>query len=249
MEAFRRGNQVGEWTDRTWKYMTDGLFRTQEEIENWADIDGHGNRTIKPGDIKIVDYNGDGRISADDMIVAGRGTMPQLIYGIDLSLFWKRFDFTVLWQGAGLYNFNLAQGGRDMIMPFYSGNTPSLYMYQNMYTPENPWMPANTNAKWPRWGMDGSNRGHSNFRRDLDFWWVDGSYIRLKNLHLGYSFSEQLTRRWGFDLRIFMAGYNLLTFSKYNEFVDPEVDTDVNNIGIYHPPMANFNVGVQIKLR
>ncbi len=248
MEAYRRGNKVGEWTDRVWAYPTDGLFQSQEEIDNWADIDGLGNRTIAPGDIKYVDYNNDGRITEEDKILAGRGTMPKLIFGSDISVSWKGFNIMMLWQGAGLYNYNLAGGDRRFMMPFYG--TPTTYEYENMYTPENPWIPTNTtNAKWPRYGTDPANRNHSNFRRDADFWLTDGSYIRLKNIEIGYTLPNSITKRWGIEnLKIFVGGYNVLTFTKDNyDFVDPEIDTNpAYGFGDYYPVTGTYNVGVQL---
>ncbi len=248
MEAYRRGNQNGEWTDRFWAYPTDGLFHSQEDIDNWADIDGQGNRTIKPGDIKYIDYNGDGRISGEDMIVAGRGVMPRLMYGINLSVSWKGFNVMMLWQGAGLFNYNLRSGGKDYIMPFYAENTPTTFMYDNMYTPDNPWKPANTtNALWPRHGTDNSNRSHRNFNRNNEFWLTNGAYIRLKNVQFGYTIPERLTKQWGIDnLKVFLSGYNVLTFSKY-DFIDPEIDTSpARTFGDYHPILSTYSIGVQL---
>ena len=249
MEAYRRGNQNGEWTDRFWAYPTDGLFQTQDEIDNLGyDIDGQGNRTIKPGDIKYIDYNGDGRISAEDMILAGRGVIPRLMFGIDLSISWKGFDLMVLLQGAGLYNYNLRSGGRDFIMPFYANNSPHSFMVENMYIPENPWMPTNTsNAIWPRFGTDETNRGHRNFNLNNELWLVNGLYMRLKNVQVGYTIPKTITQRIGVEyLKVFLAGYNVITFSKYS-FIDPEIDTSPGRVfGDYHPIMGTYNFGVQM---
>lgn len=248
-EAWRRRNQIGEWTDRFWAYPTEGLFQSWEEIRALDyDIDGHGNRTIRPGDIKYIDYNNDGRISNEDMILAGRGTMPRLMYGLDLSLSWNNFNFMMLWQGAGLFNYNLRAGGRDFIMPFYAENSPTMFMYENMYVNENPWMPANTtNALWPRFGTDGVNRGHRNFNLNNEFWLTDGHYIRLKNIQLSYSIPRNIIQRWGVsNLTLFVSGYNVLTFSKYS-FIDPEIDTSpARAFGDYHPTVGTYNFGVNM---
>ena len=248
MEAYRRGNMIGEWTDRLWTYPTDGLFKSQEEIDNWADIDGQGNRTIQIGDIKYVDYNGDGRITPEDMIVAGRGSMPRLIYGIDFSLSWNNFDFMMLWQGAGLYTMNLRQH-IQFTSPFWASNTPLMYMYENMYTPENPWMPANTEgATWPRYGTDAFNRSHTNYNRGSQFWLEDGAYVRLKNVQLGYNIpSGYLTPMGINNLKIYVSGYNLLTISKFKDIVDPEIHrSPAQEFGAYYPTMANMAFGVQM---
>jgi TonB-linked SusC/RagA family outer membrane protein len=252
MEHNRRSNVIGEWTDRFWAYPTAGLFQSQEEIDNWADIDGQGNRTIRPGDIKYIDYNNDGRISAEDMILAGRGTSPRLMYGVNFSLSWRAFDLMTLWQGAGLYNINMRAGGRDFVMPFYAENTPTMYMYRNMYTPENEWIPANTtNAVWPRYfGTDSNNRSHRNYNLNNEFWLADGSYIRLKNVQLAYSVPERMTRNLGMDVKVYGSGYNVLTFFKHKYVMDPEIDTSpAREFGDYHPPLGSFTFGVQLGLK
>ncbi len=247
MEAWRRGNQIGQWTDRWWTLPTDGLFKTQEEIDNWADIDGQGNRTIMPGDVKFIDTNGDGRITNEDMIIAGRGTMPRLMYGLQMSLKWKGFDFNMLWQGAGLYNFNLRHGTGYLMMPFYSGISPQTFMYEQFYTPENPWIPANTDARWPIYRYDRANRNHRSYANS-QHWLINGSYVRLKNLQLGYTIPTSVSSRAGIsNFRIYVSGYNLLTISDINDYVDPEIDTSPGRtFGDYHPPMGMYNVGVLV---
>lgn len=253
MEAYRRGNQVGEWTDRFWAYPTEGLFQLQEEIDGWADIDGAGNRTIKPGDIKFVDYNGDGMISPEDMIVTGRGVNPRLMFGIDVSFSWKGFELSTLWQGAGLNNFDLRGGGtNELMMPFKAQNTPNTFMYNNMYTPENPWIPANTTgAVWPRYFANPPVAySHPNFAHRLapnQFWLADGTYARLKNVQLAYTIPGSITQEWGIDLlKVYVAGYDVLTFYEY-DFIDPEIDTNpANSFGDYHPIMGSYTFGLQI---
>jgi TonB-linked SusC/RagA family outer membrane protein len=251
MEAERRGNVIGEWTDRFWAYQTDGFFQSWEEIwEIDFDIDGQGNRTIRPGDIRYIDTNGDGVITADDMIIAGRGVMPRLMFGIDLSLSWKNFDFMMLWQGAGNYNYNLRAGGRDFIMPFYSENTPTMFMYENQYVEENPWMATNTtDALWPRFGLDYSNRSHRNYNLNNDFWLTPGTYVRLKNVQLGYTIPQRITQRWNIsNLKVFVSGYDVLTLTPTPyKFIDPEIDTSpARAFGDYHPTVGTYNFGVQM---
>lgn len=248
-EARRRGNNIGEWTDRLWKIPTDGLFESMEEIQNWADIDGKNNATILPGDVKFVDTNGDGRITSDDMIIAGRGNYPRFTYGLNMSASWKRFDFSMLWQGAGLYNFELNRSP-DLMMPFYANNTPIREMYTEAYVPENPWIPTNTdtNARYPRYRTDGFNRGHDNFYGGSDFWLINGAYIRLKTIQLAYNLPTHLIEKWGIEnCKIYVSGYNVLTFSEL-KYIDPEIDTDPEKtFGDYYPPVGTYNVGITLQ--
>ncbi|MGV8094963.1 MAG: TonB-dependent receptor [Mangrovibacterium sp.] len=245
-EIRRKSNQIGEWTDRTFTYPTDGLFKSFEEIQNWPDIDGKNNATIKPGDVKYIDSNGDGQITADDQILAGRGDYPRLTYGINMAVEWKGFDFSMLWQGAGLFNFNL-RNSPDLTIPLYSANTPTTDMYYNSYVPEgNPWMEPNTDARWPLFRTDSYNRSHKSFTSS-QFWLIDGSYIRLKNVQFGYTLPRKLIGKWGIQkCKIYVSGYNLLTFSKL-DFLDPEADTKAEKtFGDYHPPVGSYNLGIMV---
>jgi len=245
-EARRRGNQVGQWTDLFWGIMTDGLFQSKEEIENWADIDGKNNATLLPGDVKKVDYNGDGRITNEDQVIIGRGTYPRITYGVNASVSWNHFDFSMLWQGAGLYNFDLSTSP-DYSKQFYGSNTPLTEWYHNSYTPENPWIPTNTeNARWPLW-RSGPENGNQSYQSS-EFWLINGSYIRLKNIDLGYSLPSSLINRWGIDnCRFFISGYNVLTFSAL-DFLDPEVDTSPRRVfGDYYPPVGSYSIGLRIQ--
>lgn len=247
-EARRRGNVVGEWTDRFWGVMTDGLFKTKEEILNWADQDGRNNATVLPGDVKKIDYNGDGRITAEDNVLIGRGVFPKLFYGANVSLKWKSFDFNMLWQGAGLYDFNLASAP-DYRLPFYAGNTPFTFMLHDAYIPEgNPWLPANTaNAKFPLYRTDNYNRSHNSFAAS-DFWLINGAYLRLKNIELGYTLSGNMLAKYGIDqCKFYLSGYNILTFSAL-DYMDPEIDTSAARVmGDYYPPVGTYNLGVVLK--
>lgn len=250
-EARRRGNQVGEWTDRVWGKMTDGLFQTEAEIENWADQDGRNNATILPGDVRIIDYNGDGRITDEDNVLIGRGTYPKLAFGVNMSIAWRGINFGMLWQGAGLYDINL-KSSPDLSMPFYAGNTPTTAMLNDSYVPvtedeSQQWLPANTNARWPRYRTDNYNRSHSSYAAN-DFWLINGSYLRLKSVELGYTLPEALTQKAGIErCKIYVSGYNLLTFSQL-DFLDPEADTSPARVfGLYYPPVGTYNMGVVIQ--
>jgi hypothetical protein len=249
-EARRRGNKVGEWTDRTWGKMTDGLFQSKEEIENWADQDGRNNATILPGDVKIIDYNGDGKITNDDNVIIGRGLDPKLAYGVNLSVGWKGINFGMLWQGAGLYDIDLTKSP-DLTLPFYAGNTPTTAMLNNSYVPVvkegTQWLPPNTNARWPLYRTDNFNRASPSFDPS-DLWLLNGKYIRLKTVELGYTLPEKITQRAGIErCKFYVSGYNLLTFSAV-DFLDPEADTKPARLfGLYYPPVGTYNLGVVVQ--
>ena len=223
-------------------------FSNQEKnSNNWADIDGKNNATLQPGDVKKVDYNGDGRITNEDRVIIGNGSFPRLTYGINATVSWKHFDFNMLWQGAGLYDFDLSEVP-DYSRPFYAGNTPLTMWYNDMYIPENPWLPTNTeNPRWPIWksGSEGGNQSY----QSSQFWLIDGKYIRLKNIDLGYSLPSSLTKKWGIDnCRFSISGYNVLTFSALNFLLDPEVDTSPRRtFSDYYPVTGSYSIGLRIQ--
>jgi hypothetical protein len=244
-ETRRLGNKIGEWTDNFWGLRSAGLFQSQQEINGWADEDGKNNATLSPGDIKYIDYNGDGKINSDDNVIIGRGTFPKLMYGINMSVEWKGIDFSMLWQGAGDFDVNL-QNAPDFIYAFYSGNVPMTQML-DAYTPPNPWLPTNTtNPKFPLYRTDGYNRTSSNGLVS-DYWMVNGAYMRLKNIELGYTLPTNLTRKLGIErCKFYVAAYNLFTYSSV-DFLDPEVDTNVKVLGGYYPPVGTYNAGLSLQ--
>jgi hypothetical protein len=171
------------------------------------------------------------------------------MYGFNASLSWKGFDFNMLWQGAGVFDFNL-RDSPDLTMPFYAGNTPITALLNDAYVPEgNPWLPANTNARWPIYRTDNYNRSHVSYTNsNADFWLINGSYIRLKSVELGYTIPKKIIGKWGIDnCKIYLSGYNLLTFSAL-DFLDPEADSSpARTMGDYYPPVGTYNVGVLLQ--
>ncbi|WP_372647325.1 SusC/RagA family TonB-linked outer membrane protein [Draconibacterium sp.] len=245
-EDFRRNNRIGEWSDTRWGYKADGVFTSQEEIDNWAVIDGRNNATINVGDVKIIDYNEDGVINSYDNVIIGRGTSPDIIYGIYTAASWNGFDFNMLWQGAGLFDLHYG-GSNDLSQPFRGGNAPFKEMYDDSYIPENEWgMPSNTvsdpifpNFYWPGYSTQNTNKNTS-------FWYKNGSYIRLKSIELGYNLPKPLLSKVGIDnLKVYASGYNVLTFSAL-DFLDPE--TEKNNGGVdaalNYPLTKTYSFGV-----
>ncbi|MEI7423996.1 MAG: TonB-dependent receptor [Prolixibacteraceae bacterium] len=243
-EARRRGDKNNLWSDVFWGYMSDGLFQSRDEINKWADQDGKGNSSILPGDVKYIDYNGDGKITSDDNVIIGRGTMPQVMYGINMSLAWKGLDFSMLWQGAGRYDFNLLNAP-DYTISFYASNTPMTYMLNGAYIPPNPWLPTNTsNVQSPLFRLDA--RSLPTYSSNSQYWLINGAYIRLKNIELGYTLPASFTGKWGIEkCKFFVSAYNLLTFSSVS-FIDPEADTG-NRLGDYYPPVGTYNIGFSLQ--
>jgi TonB-linked SusC/RagA family outer membrane protein len=195
-------------------YRQAGVFKTQEEINavNTAAPSGVYQSTLtRPGDFKFKDLNGDGVITSDDQQILGNA-QPQFIGGWNNTLTFKGFDFAFFFQfvqGNKIWNHTrvFAEGMNSIFGQF---NTTT-----------NRWTPSNINATVPRAVYGDPN----NNRRNSDYWLEDGSFIRLKNVVLGYNLPGSIINRIGLSrFRIYASATNLITITNYSGF-DPEVST------------------------
>ncbi|MBW9277712.1 TonB-dependent receptor [Bacteroides fragilis] len=184
-------------------YKAIGYFNTEEELAN----DPKRTGTEKLGDIKYADLNGDGKIdAANDRTVIGQN-FPSWTGGLSINLFWKDFDFSALFQGA----FDVDKYCEaESSYAFYNGGKV-LKKHLDRWTPENH------NASYPRITKD----SQTNFVTS-SFWLEDGSYVRLKNVSLGYNLPKSWLNRIGVSrIKVYVAGENLLTFCGLED-IDPE---------------------------
>ena len=184
-------------------YKAIGYFNTEEELANEPKRTG----TEKLGDIKYADLNGDGKIdAANDRTVIGQN-FPSWTGGLSINLFWKDFDFSALFQGA----FDVDKYCEaESSYAFYNGGKV-LKKHLDRWTPENH------NASYPRITKD----SQTNFVTS-SFWLEDGSYVRLKNVSLGYNLPKGWLNRIGVSrIKVYVAGENLLTFCGLED-IDPE---------------------------
>lgn len=245
-EERRRLNKIGEWSDQKWGYQADGVFTSQDEINHWAIIDGKNNATIHPGDIKYIDYNGDGIINSADNVIVGRGTTPDLIFGLTGNASWKGLDFSMLWQGASLFDIQYGLSN-DFSQPFIGGNAPFLEMYKYSYTPENSWgIPTNTDGHplFPRYYWPGYPTNNTN--ANSSFWYKNGTYLRLKSIELGYNLPKNAIDHIGVkNIKLYASGYNVLTFAALN-FLDPELEANSGVMVEAYPPIKTYSFGIII---
>lgn len=209
-------------------YKTDGYFTSKEEVKNSAVI----NRSVVGvGDIKYIDKDKDGKISAPNDLEYLGTTTPRFVYGLSLNANWREWDLGVIFQGVGKRNFYLKQ---EIMAPFsVTWGNFSYEMHNDYWTPENP------NAALPR---HYAGSGHN--YKTSDHWLQNAAYMRMKNLQLGYSFKKELLNKAGIErLRIYFSGENLFEFSRLNKNFDPEL-TDAN--GFVYPIMRNFSCGVNL---
>jgi len=229
-ESKSRLQQSGQWRNRWFGYEALGFFQSQAEIDNWTVIqDNNDNSSLKPGDIKYADYNNDGILNYKDEHVIGRGTTPEIIYGLALGAEYKGFDLAMLWQGATHFNANFTGITQS---PFFNGQVP-LDVLSDYWTPEN------TDAKYPRMYPGGA----TNNKFESTFWLQDASYLRLKNLQIGYTFPRKLFTRLKIEtLKTYVSAYNLITIDKVYPY-DPETGT---SRGWHYPQQKSVSVGINL---
>ncbi|MCC5936775.1 MAG: TonB-dependent receptor [Lunatimonas sp.] len=208
-------------------YLYDGVFATEEEIAaNTLDYSAITNQ-LRPGDMKFVDFDGDGRITPNDRVRMDRNNIPRFQGGVNMNAQWRNFDLSVLFQGAA--------GAIALVSLGESGNIGNylLEFYENRWTIDNP------STEYPRI----ANRSDQYFSSGNDFWWRSSDYIRLKNLEVGYTVPSQFGNRFGIsNLRFYVNGLNLLTWDKLKVY-DPESD---NATGQYYPQARIINGGLSV---
>ena len=213
-------------------YKTDGVFQNTTEVNAYTNKDG---ALIQPnavaGDVRFVDVNGDGIIDAGDRTDIGKG-MPDWTYGFNFNVSWKNFDLSMMWQGTIGNDVFDATRRTDIT----SSNMPSWIL--------NRWTGEGTSNKYPRY-VQGDNVNW----QSSDLYIYDGSYLRLKNMQLGYTLPGNLTRKYFVSsLRLFVAAENLLTITKYHGF-DPEISSGGTSLGVdrgVYPQARVFTVGVNL---
>ena len=227
-DQIRINKLSGKWTDIWYGYKSDGLFTSQDEIDNLKFTYPSGNAGLRPGDIKYVDTNNDEVLDWKDQVEIGKGTTPHWMVGGTINLNYKNFDFSALLQGAfGYSNYIQLQHG---------GINYSKVLYDLRWSEEN----NSVDAFVPRLGGSSSNNEIS------DHYFKKAAYLRLKTMSLGYNVPTSLINKYNIQqLRIYFAGTNLLTYNKLKDFdVDPEAPS--GNAGYYYPQQRTITLGINL---
>jgi TonB-dependent starch-binding outer membrane protein SusC len=224
-----------EWQRTTGKpmntfmaYLYDGVFKDQADIDARTVDYSAIVKTLRPGDMKYQDYNGDGKITPDDQVRTDNTTLPLFQGGINLGGQYKNFDLTILIQGAA--------GAKQYVSAGEMGNIGNylLDMYENRWTIDNP------SSEHPRI----ANRSDQYYSNNNTYWLRSSDYIRLKNFELGYTLPELVTKKIGSSsARIYLSGINVFTLDKLKVF-DPET---ASTTGQYYPQSRIMNMGLNIK--
>lgn len=213
-------------------YKTNGIFQNYDEINSYVNSNGGLIQpNAKPGDVRYVDVNGDGSITADDRTDIGNGT-PDWTFGIKLDAEWRGIDFSMFWQGVhGADVFDATHR-----VDISSVNYPSWMLER--------WTGEGSSTRIPRLDATATQNWESS-----DLYVFDGSYFRLKNIQLGYTLPRNLTQKIAVDrLRFYVAAENLLTFTKYHGF-DPEISSGGTSLGVdygVYPQARTWTVGLNI---
>lgn len=215
---------IGKPYQYTKGYIAEGLFQSQEEIDN-SPQQNLGS-TPRVGDIKYRDINGDGIISDTDMCMISKfNTTPRIQYGFGATINYKKFDFGIFFNGSGMHTI-MTNGMDPFLQSAGSGNRNVVkYIADNYFTEEK----QNFDATYPRLGL--LTTDIANNRVPSTYWMRNGSFMRLKNLEVGYRIP------YG---RIYISGANLLTFSPFDLW-DPEL-AGWNS----YPLQRTVNIGVQL---
>ncbi|HLP39076.1 TonB-dependent receptor [Lacibacter sp.] len=243
-DDIRTKKRTGRSTNLSFGYISDGLFMSQAEIDKLTfNQDGAGNTTLKPGDIRYVDVNGDGILDVRDYDVIGKGTFPEVVYSLVMGATYKGLSLEMLWQGSTGFNFYVTGAAASM---FSNESIPYDYHYTYRWQadPANPTQNINPKAQLPAASL-GLNP--NNIKRS-DFWMKDATFIRLRNVNLSYSITGNWVKKVGFkNLQVFASGTNLLTFSKlgfYKNTFDP--DANLSGEGRNYPIHKNIAGGVRL---
>ena len=236
-EFFRAsaGNPIGYF----WGYKTAGVFQSEADVQNWKSKGQVLQPTAQPGDLKYVDVNHDGTITANDKTNIGDPN-PHHVFGLRLSANYKNFDFAVTTNGVA--GNKIAQSYRSVASSYDNWTTDIL----------SRWHGAGTSNSMPRVTQD-----NSNWAQISDIYIHDGSYLRVSNITFGYDFSKDIKWKNLSQLRVYIAAENLITFTKYSG-MDPEVGhsaTDASGVysfgqGVdlgFYPRPQTFLMGVNIK--
>lgn len=216
--------RVGDPIAHFYGYKTGGIFRSEEEVNNYRNSKGELYQpNAKPGDLKFLDVNGDDKIDGNDRTNIGSG-FPKFTYGLGADLAYKGFDLSFFFQGVSGYDiFNALKYEGMFVNPRYNQYSD----IQNRYHPVN-----NPNGNLPRVTIDDANGN-----KQMSDYYVDkGDYLRLKSLTVGYSLDRNLVKKIGIQkVRFYITMQNLFTITKYKGY-DPDLgeayadDVDVSGV-------------------
>ncbi|BAU55316.1 SusC/RagA family TonB-linked outer membrane protein [Mucilaginibacter gotjawali] len=206
-------------------YKSIGIFRSQSQLDNTPHVPG-----AQVGDLIYADVNNDGLITAADQTRSKYGNIPQIVYGFNFNAGYKNFDLSVLFAGqAEVSQYVLPESGTI-------GNYFSSWA-------NNAWSPTNPNGSYPK-VSDRASSAVSGGLYNSTFWLNDASFLRLKNVQLGYNLAAPALRSLHISgLRVFVSAFNLFTITRVKDY-DPE---GTSGSGQFYPEQRIINIGANVK--
>ena len=221
-------SNIGQPMNQPRGLVAERLFVDEQDVLN-SPVQYNQLGSYMAGDIKYVDINEDGKIDDSDMVPIGFPTIPEIVYGFGASAGYKDFDFSFFFHGSGLSSFFIDP---TSISPFVNERNALQIIADNHWSDENP----DPNAFWPRMSVESV----ANNEKSSTWWLRDGSFLRLKSVEFGYSFSEKFLKKMHVEkVRLYASGTNLLVFSKFKLW-DPEM----GGKGLGYPPQKIINIGL-----
>lgn len=223
--------QTGNPLSSTYGLIAEGLFTSQDEINAWPT---QTFSTVRPGDIKYRDVNGDGKIDANDVTKIGYSTAcPELFYSFHLGAEYKGIGLDMMFQGVGRYSAVLNTQG------YYWGLINNSSLAQHVY--DNRWSPSNNNAnaEFPRL----SSSSNANNYQTSTYWLRDRSYLKLRNIEVYYNFPSSLLEKTKFikGAKVYVRGIDLFTFDHIDE-------VDAASYGATSPLTRSIALGLAVTL-
>jgi len=217
--------QTGRPLGTSLLYNNLGIFRTQQDLDSYPHVTG-----AKLGDLILEDYNKDGKITADDQIRTEYGNIPQITYGFNFNASYKRFDLSVLFSGQTKVS--------QYVLP-ESGDVGNFYSSWA----DNRFSPTNLEGTYPRVTSRASNAISGGLYPN-NFWLNNASFLRLKNIQLGYDInSSALSKIKISSLRVYASAFNLFTITKVKDY-DPEGNS---GSGQFYPQQRIINLGANVR--
>ncbi len=212
--------------------VSEGLYQGKDDILNSQRR--LASTETKPGQIRYLDVNGDGKIDEADNKRMGLPVFPHINYGIDLNLTYKGWYLYALVQGTG--NRYIYLSG------LISSSEPKNQLREFQ---KNSWTPTNPNAEFPRVSNSASVNGQNN-QATSDFWMRNAKYVRLKSLQIGYNLKSTLLKKVSFieSCKLVLSGSNLFTISDVTKYFDPEL---IDYSGSLYPMTKVYSVGLTVQ--
>ncbi len=233
-------SSTGQRYNQCFGLIAEGFYNTWDEVNDpnrptsmW------NNNRIQPGDVKYKDVNGDGRIDSYDLVPIGYSNFPEICYGISVGANWKGIDVSILFQGSTHVSFNAASQSKR---GFINDGAAASYLNDYSWTPER--YEAGKEIKLPHISADAAQT-HNYVNSTL--WIRDASYLRLKNVEIGYTLPANLIKKIGLQsTRIYVNGTNLVTWCGLFPGEDPEIPSYNDSDYQPYPIMRTVNFGLSL---